>query len=439
MPPASSAPTCPSGCSRDGWRVTGVDCFTDYYARADKVSNLDGARRRARVRPARARTWCGTGWQGARRRADAVFHLAAQAGVRGSFGTSFVGYAGNNLVATQRVFEARRGRRGAGAWCGRRRRRCTATRETHPCREASTDTLPRSPYGVTKRACEDLARVYRSRRPGHHRAAVLHRLRSPAASRHGHAPDLRRPRPPAARSRSTATGSQSRDFTFVADAVDATVRVRARRRPGTRLQHRRRRGGDDRRASSRRSSASPAPGSRSTDVRSSAATSGVPSADVDARPSRPGLAPSVSLDRGLAAELAWVRARSPDPRGLRVTDAARGRDQRLPRDVGDLRRSGSSSRWRGRVCWPASSRPRPGDGAVPQPGVEELLALVRAAARRGRRRPGGRARRRTSATSGWPGCTATSPTDPRRSRPRAAGGSRGRRTASACTRSTRGR
>jgi len=33
--------------------------------------------------------------------------------------------------------------------------------EEYPCREATTPTRPRSPYGVTKRACEDLATVYR--------------------------------------------------------------------------------------------------------------------------------------------------------------------------------------------------------------------------------------------------------------------------------------
>jgi nucleoside-diphosphate-sugar epimerase len=29
----------------DGWRVTGVDCFTNYYAREDKLSNLEGLTR----------------------------------------------------------------------------------------------------------------------------------------------------------------------------------------------------------------------------------------------------------------------------------------------------------------------------------------------------------------------------------------------------------
>ena len=144
----------------DGWRVTGVDCFTDYYAREDKLSNLEDLSR-APAFDLLERDLLGDGWQAALSGADVVFHLAAQAGVRDSFGRSFQHYADNNLVATQRVFEAA-GAAGTPRVVWASSSSVYGDAETHPCREASTATLPRSPYGVTKRACEDLARVYRS-------------------------------------------------------------------------------------------------------------------------------------------------------------------------------------------------------------------------------------------------------------------------------------
>ena len=89
----------------DGWRVTGIDCFSDYYAREDKLSNLS----RLSGEPAFdlvERDLAGDGWEPALGGAGTVFHLAAQAGVRDSFGTGFARYARDNILATQRVFEA---------------------------------------------------------------------------------------------------------------------------------------------------------------------------------------------------------------------------------------------------------------------------------------------------------------------------------------------
>ena len=57
--------------------------------------------------------------------------------------------------------------------------------ERYPTREAD-ERRPLSPYGVTKLACEELARVYaRSVRPRRRLAPLLHRLRAAAASGHG--------------------------------------------------------------------------------------------------------------------------------------------------------------------------------------------------------------------------------------------------------------
>src|SRR3954471_1293789 len=135
----------------EGWRVTGIDCFTSYYPRADKLANLEALAEEPAFELVEAdlsRVDLGPLVAGA----DVVFHLAAQAGVRGSFGDTFAGYARDNLLATQRVFEAAR-----GAGCRRVVWASSSSvygdAEAYPCVEDETPTRPRSPYGVTKRAC----------------------------------------------------------------------------------------------------------------------------------------------------------------------------------------------------------------------------------------------------------------------------------------------
>jgi UDP-glucose 4-epimerase len=291
----------------DGWRVTGVDCFTDYYPREDKLSNLE-ALSHAPAFDLLERDLLDDGWQAALSGADVVFHLAAQAGVRDSFGRSFQHYADNNLVATQRVFEAA-GAAGTARVVWASSSSVYGDAETHPCREASTATLPRSPYGVTKRACEDLARVYRS--PD----LAITGLRYFTVYGPRQRPDMAMRRIcDALASGGTfqlyGDGSQSRDFTYVADAVDATVRCADADATAPvynigggeeatmtqviatleSLAHARLR--LDRRPSQR------------GDVRRT-------SADVALARSDLGWSPTASLSEGLAAQLAWVRAREP--------------------------------------------------------------------------------------------------------------------------------
>ena len=89
----------------DGADVVGIDSFTDYYPRALKERNLSAAKRHPRFRFIESRI------QDADLRtvmADCthVFHLAAQAGVRKSWGRDFGVYTSNNVEATQILLEA---------------------------------------------------------------------------------------------------------------------------------------------------------------------------------------------------------------------------------------------------------------------------------------------------------------------------------------------
>jgi UDP-glucose 4-epimerase len=289
----------------DGWRVTGIDCFTDYYPRDDKVSNLADLA----TEPAFdliERDLVGDGWQASLQGAAAVFHLAAQAGVRDSFGESFGQYASNNLVATQRVFEAA-GSATTGRVVWSSSSSVYGDAETHPCRESSTPTLPRSPYGVTKRACEDLARVYRTR------GLPITGLRYFTVYGPRQRPDMAMRRICDALD-SNATfplfgdGSQSRDFTYVTDAVDATVRC-AHAAAATEVYNVG--GGEEatlshviatlERLAGRRLALDPHPTQRGDVHRTSA--------DVSLARRNLGWSPVVPLEQGLAAQFAWVHDR----------------------------------------------------------------------------------------------------------------------------------
>jgi UDP-glucuronate 4-epimerase len=149
--------------------------------------------------------------------------------VRASFGDGFAGYLRDNVLATQRIFEAalsvgvRRVVWGSSS-------SVYGDAPAYPCREHETPTKPRSPYGVTKHTCEQLADVYRLRRLD----AVGLRYFTVYVPQQR--PDMALRRLCDALLAGTTfplygDGSQSRDFTYVADAVDVTVRAAHPGRP----------------------------------------------------------------------------------------------------------------------------------------------------------------------------------------------------------------
>jgi UDP-glucuronate 4-epimerase len=206
----------------EGYDVVGVDAFRPYYDRADKLSNLavlEGAPRFELVEA----DLTTAGLEPLLDGAPVVFHLAAQPGVRLSFGDGFMDYTLDNVVATQRVFEA-----AAEAGCPRVVWASSSSvygdAAEYPSVEDRTPTAPRSPYGVTKRACEDLAAIARSG------GLSVVGLRYFTVYGPRQRPDMAMRRLceallGGARFPLYGDGSQSRDFTHVADAVDATYRA----------------------------------------------------------------------------------------------------------------------------------------------------------------------------------------------------------------------
>jgi nucleoside-diphosphate-sugar epimerase len=162
---------------------------------------------------------------------DAIYHLAAQAGVRGSFGQGFDLYVRHNIRATQRLLEAAT-RAPVEKFVFASSSSVYGNAATFPTSE-TTERAPVSPYGMTKCATEDLAGVY-------HRNHGLHTVGLRYFTAYGP-----RQRPDMAFSRFIAAalageplrvlgdGMQVRDFTYVDDVVDGTLRAVSNGRAGS--------------------------------------------------------------------------------------------------------------------------------------------------------------------------------------------------------------
>jgi UDP-glucuronate 4-epimerase len=202
-----------------GDAVIGIDSFSDYYARARKQANLELLLERRGFVFLEAdliRAPLDTLVAGV----DGVFHLAAQPGVRGSFGATFEVYVRDNLQATQRIFEAaaRVGVRVVFASSSS----VYGNAESYPTTELSP-VSPVSPYGVTKLCCEHLAKAYEA---SMELDAIGMRYFTVYGPRQR--PDMATQRIAEAMvngSRFTVFGSgeQSRDVTYVEDVVTATI------------------------------------------------------------------------------------------------------------------------------------------------------------------------------------------------------------------------
>ena len=203
-----------------GHDVVGVDRFSPSYARDVKESNLARLRLSARFRLFEidlASSDLAAPFEGV----DVVFHQAAQAGVRKSWRENFADYTRDNVLATQRVLEASRG--------ARVKKVITASSssvygqtEDLPMRETSLPK-PYSPYGVTKLAAEHLAELYRSNfgleTVSLRYFTVYGPRQRPDMAFHGFIDALAR----GEKVTVFGDGEQTRDFTFVSDAVDANV------------------------------------------------------------------------------------------------------------------------------------------------------------------------------------------------------------------------
>lgn len=212
-----------------GYRVLGVDAFVDFYPRVMKEANLTYLRQMPTFRFIEAdlrRADLVTLFTGV----DYIFHLAAQAGVRTSWGDGFTSYVEHNVLATQRLLEA--------AKKNEVQRVIYASSSSvygntpNPPAHEDSQLLPISPYGVTKLAAEHLCRLYTTE---HSLPTVSLRYFSvygprqrPDMAFHKFIRALLRDEPIIV----YGDGEQSRDFTYVDDIVAANLAAMDHGRPG---------------------------------------------------------------------------------------------------------------------------------------------------------------------------------------------------------------
>jgi nucleoside-diphosphate-sugar epimerase len=214
---------------KDGHSVTGVDCFADFYPRSMKEKNIESLLQEPRFRLV-AEDLDRLDLREILQGQQVVFHLAAQAGVRSSWGQNFSIYTRNNIQVTQKLLEA--------------------AREVTPQRivYASTSSVyglttvlpmaetaplhPVSPYGVTKLAAEQLCFLYHANfglpsvslrfftvyGPGQRPDMAFHRFFK-AIGEDREIPVF-------------GDGRQTRDFTYIDDIVEANIAAMKLGRPG---------------------------------------------------------------------------------------------------------------------------------------------------------------------------------------------------------------
>jgi UDP-glucose 4-epimerase len=141
----------------DAHQVTGIDAFTDYYARAQKERNLVGVRSNPGFRFVEA-DLLEMPLAPLIDPVDTIFHLAAQPGVRPSWGKEFDRYVQGNILATQRLLDAVAGR-ALTKFVYASSSSVYGDAESFPTPETAVPR-PISPYGATKLAGEQLCYLY---------------------------------------------------------------------------------------------------------------------------------------------------------------------------------------------------------------------------------------------------------------------------------------
>jgi UDP-glucose 4-epimerase len=206
----------------EGFQVCGIDSITDYYDPAIKLRNIQMLKHipgfqfmQVDINLVDLKSEVDT--------ADYICHLAAQPGIRKSWGTSFGVYTRNNILATQKLLESAKESKRlkkfvfASSSSVYGQTNAEKISEDHP-------TRPYSPYGVTKLAAEHLCGLYAA----NYDMPVVS-LRFFTVYGPGQRPDMAFSRLiKAALTGGSFTlfgdGTQERDFTYVDDVVEGLVR-----------------------------------------------------------------------------------------------------------------------------------------------------------------------------------------------------------------------
>lgn len=140
-----------------GYDVIGIDCFTDYYSRDLKEKNLSFFKEHENF-IFLEKDILKIDLKELLLDIDYIFHQAAQAGVRASWGKTFDIYTDNNIRATQQLLEAAK-ESDIKKFVYASSSSVYGDTDQLPMKETNK-LQPVSPYGVSKLAAENLCYLY---------------------------------------------------------------------------------------------------------------------------------------------------------------------------------------------------------------------------------------------------------------------------------------
>ncbi len=206
---------------KDGHEVLGVDSFVEYYPRWLKLQNLEPSKSYSNFE-FREGDLTKLDLRALLQNVEVIFHQAAQAGVRASWGSYFSSYVQNNIEATQLLLESALGLDHIKKIVYASSSSVYGDAESYPTKETNIPK-PVSPYGVTKLAAEHLVSLY-----GSQYGLPTVSLRYFTVFGPRQRPDMAFHRFIAAALKGEeivvyGDGEQSRDFTFIDDIVEANL------------------------------------------------------------------------------------------------------------------------------------------------------------------------------------------------------------------------
>ncbi len=204
-----------------GNQVIGVDQFNDYYNPQLKRNNVSSLQKNSAFTLIESDIQT-LNWQELLQGVDVVYHQAAQAGVRASWGEGFRHYTERNINATQIILEAAKENKSLKRFVYASTSSVYGNAETMPTPETICPQ-PVSPYGITKLAAERMCWLYQQ-----NFGVPVTALRYFTVYGPRQRPDMAFHKFFKAAIQNEAIsiygdGKQTRDFTFVTDAVAANL------------------------------------------------------------------------------------------------------------------------------------------------------------------------------------------------------------------------
>ncbi len=140
------------------FKVIGIDNFTNYYQKKIKENNLLNCKKNENF-VFYEHDLIDLDLVSIFKKSNYLFHMAAQPGVRSSWGENFKTYVKENIIVTQKVLEVAKHTNSLNKIVMASSSSVYGNQQ-NKMNENISDLKPVSPYGITKLAAENLCRVY---------------------------------------------------------------------------------------------------------------------------------------------------------------------------------------------------------------------------------------------------------------------------------------